>query len=81
MEAACMEMNNEEALEQCPAEMTDTKYKKKRRLGSSIINVALSDTDFHIVLTVKANPVEMLEKLDARYESKTAASKIIKITD
>lgn len=81
LEGACVEKNCEEALEQFPAEMSETDYKKKQRLASSIKIAALSDTALRIVQMVKGDPVQMLEKLDARYASKTAASKITKMTD
>ena len=81
VEAACEEKDCEDALDKSlEADESDT-MKKARRKASAIIIKALSDTPLRIVKEVKGSPVKMLEKLDARYASKTAASKITKMTD
>lgn len=81
VEAECGKKNCEEALQE-PSNRPETDdFAKKKRLASSIIIYALSDAPLRIVLTVKDNPAKMFEKLDARYASKTAASKITKMTE
>lgn len=80
LEGACVEKNYEEAMEQFPAEMADTKYKKNQTLPSSVMIPALSDTALRIFQVVKGYPVQMLNKLYMRYASKIFVSKIIKMT-
>lgn len=81
LESACVHKNCEEALVECPREMAEEDYKKKQKLASSIMVMALSDPALRIVHSVKHDPVKMIELLDARYASKTAASKITKMSD
>lgn len=49
--------------------------------ASNIIVSALGDHALRVVRTVIGNPKEMMEKLDARYDSKTIASRISKMSE
>ena len=56
--------------------MESTKFAEQRLQASGIIVNALGDQALRVVKAHKGDPFEMLEKLDARYDSKTTASKI-----
>lgn len=54
---------------------------KMRRKASAIITSALSDNALRVVRSVCGNPYKMMTKLDERYDSKTMASKISRMSD
>ena len=56
-------------------------FESQKKQASGIIVKALGDHALRVVRTVKGKPVEMLEKLDGRYDSKTTASKISKMVE
>ena len=56
-------------------------FAEKRVKVSGILVVASGDSALRVVRSVKGNPIEMLEKLDDRYDSKTTASKISKMVE
>ena len=69
--------NQKEAL----ADADASKFAEQCLKVSGIIVAALGDSALRLVKSVRGKPVEMLEKLDARYDSKTTASKISKMVD
>lgn len=52
-----------------------------RRHASNIIVNTLSDQALRVVRGVIGNPSDMMEKLDSRYDSKTTASRIAKMSE
>ena len=58
-----------------------TEFKDSKRQAGNIIVSALSDQALRVVRSVMSNPKDMLEKLDRRYDSKTTASKIAKMSE
>ena len=56
-------------------------FEAQRLQVSGIIITALEDHVIRVVKSVKGMPVEMLEKLNSGYESKTVASKISNIME
>lgn len=54
---------------------------KKQRMAKSIIVMTPSDAPLQIAHIVKGDPVKMLVKLQDCYDSRTAASKITRMTD
>ena len=61
--------------------MDSAKFAQQRLQASGIIVKALGDHALRVVKAHKCDPVEILEKLDARYESKTTESKISQMVD
>ena len=57
------------------------KFVADQRKGSSIIVAALSEKALWVVRSSIGKPFEMLHKLDERYNSKSAATRISKITE
>lgn len=59
----------------------DRELKTQRRKDSSLIISALDDQALRVVHKLHGDPVKMMTKLDERYDSKTMASKISKMTE
>jgi len=57
-----------------PEGMDPDKFAQERVQASGIIVTACGDHALRVVKTIKGKPVEMMERLDARYDSKTTAS-------
>lgn len=74
-------MDGNEALEEVTEEFRAEAYKRKQRLASSVLILALSDSVLRIVHPVKAHPFKMLKNLDDRHASETAASNTTKATN
>lgn len=55
--------------------------KEKNQQASNIIVSALGDHALRVVRTIVGRPYEMMQKLDARYDSKSTASKISKMVE
>lgn len=49
--------------------------------ASNLIVTSLSDQALRVVRFLAGNPTEMLHKLDARYDSRSTASKIAKMSE
>ena len=64
---------------EAPLDVDAVAFESQKKQASGIIVEALGDHALRVVRTVKGKPVEMLEKLDGRYDSKTTASKISKM--
>lgn len=77
VEAACFSKGLEDVLQNSNDRKDTSEEHKTRRLHSSnIIVSAFSDAPLRVVRNVIGEPVEMMEKLDVRYDSKSTASKI-----
>ena len=63
-------------LKEFPAGLDSAKFAEQRLKASVIIVNTLDDHALRVLKAQKGDSVEMLEKLDARYDSKTTASKI-----
>lgn len=79
VEAACSSKGVSDALQKSK-ERTNVSDDHKKT-ASGIIVAALSDPALRVVRSVIGNPVDMLEKLDARYDSRSTATKISKISE
>ena len=86
VESACKAMHLDDVLtaDELPAtDATDksnlAKFAKRQCKASSLIVSALSDQALRVVRSVIGFPFRMMEKLDARYNSRTTASKISKM--
>ena len=55
--------------------------RKRQEKASAIIVTALGDKALRVVRNVTGEPMQMLRKLDERYNSKTIASKISKMSE
>lgn len=82
VEAACDAKGLTEAFssEKKPAGSDTERLVAVRKQASGIIVSALGDHALRVVRSVVGNPAAMLEKLDARYDSKSTASKITKMS-
>jgi len=89
VEAACEAKDLSEALlrsENPYSNETDESLKKaafeaSQRKASHIIIHALTDKPLRVIRSEVGNPFQMLAKLDERYDSKTTASRISKMTE
>lgn len=83
VESACDDKGLTAAFTQkeVPVDADRAKFEEQRLKASGIIVAACGDHALRVVKTVRGNPVEMMEKLDARYDSKTTASKISKMVE
>ena len=64
-----------------PTSVAPSAFETLQKQVSGIIFEALGYSAFHVVRTLQGRPVEMLEKLDGRYDSRTTASKISKMIE
>lgn len=62
-------------------EQKKVKFDADKKKASNIIIRSLSDMALRIVRADIGNPVQMLKKLDERFDSKSAASRIAKMTE
>ena len=83
VESACDDRGLTAAFNQkeAPAGTDGSKFAQECLKVSGIIVAALGDSALRLVKSVRGKPTEMLEKLDARFDSKTTASKITKMVD
>lgn len=85
IEAACSAKGFDDILltSDCTAsdETGKEDFRKRQKQASNIIISALNDAPLRVVRDVIGDPCAMLKKLDKRYDAKTTASKITKITD
>lgn len=83
--AACDSKGIEEVLEVEKNPHTDaakqTKFVVDQKKASNVIVAALSDKALRVVRSSIGKPFEMLRKLDERYDSKSAAARISKMTE
>lgn len=77
----CSTKRCREALTKTTRANSSGETRKKPRLASIIIVLALSDGALQIVHTTEGDLAQMQETLDARYDSIIEASKITKMTD
>lgn len=61
--------------------ISDAYHAVHRKTAIGIIVCPVNDAALRVVRSVIGKPVEMLQKLDARYDSKWTSSKISKIVD
>lgn len=85
IEAACDAKDLMESLinETSPEDDGDKKkeFEASQKKASNIIVHALEDNPLRVVRSVIGNPFLMLQKLDDRYDSKSSASRISKMTE
>lgn len=83
--AACDGKGLEGVIESASSEVTAadkiSKFRSDQKKASNIIVAACSDKAFRVVRADIRNPYNMLEKLDHRYDSKSAAARIAKMTE
>lgn len=60
---------------------TKSSTEDHKRQASNILVVALSDQSIWVVQIYIGNPKDIMEKLDTRYDSKSTASKIEKVSE
>lgn len=76
-------LENVLAFERCPEDDDESKkkFKSDQKKASNIIVAALSDRALRVVRSNIGSPYLMINKLDERYDSKSAAARIAKMTE